>query len=170
MFSGDFVSADHLKNQYGLVVGEEGVRLVRRIVELDGENRENNKATAAAEAELTAVIRTLGLPAMQPGAFLVLEARPDIDEAIAAKDNQIQRARRAKELKAAAEPSLLPTPTETAKLRDLLGQSINEIAEAAVSKVRAHIAAHAAKLMATEIVPHDRSMARESTGRQDLAI
>src|SRR3546814_303558 len=39
VFSGDIVSADHLKNQYGLVVGEEGVRLVRRIVELDGENR-----------------------------------------------------------------------------------------------------------------------------------
>ena len=27
VFSGDIVSADHLKNQYGLVVGEEGVRL-----------------------------------------------------------------------------------------------------------------------------------------------
>jgi hypothetical protein len=40
--------------------------------------------------------------------------------------------RRARELKAAAEPSPLPVPTETAKLRDLLGQSIDEVAEAAL--------------------------------------
>ena len=36
VFSGDIVSADHLKNQYGLVVGEEGVQRVRRIVEVAG--------------------------------------------------------------------------------------------------------------------------------------
>jgi energy-coupling factor transporter ATP-binding protein EcfA2 len=32
VFSGDVVSADHLKNQYGLVVGEDGVRRVWKIV------------------------------------------------------------------------------------------------------------------------------------------
>ena len=51
VFSGDIVSADHLRRQYGLVVGEEGVRRVRRIVELDGENRENNRAISAAQPE-----------------------------------------------------------------------------------------------------------------------
>ena len=142
VFSGDIVSPDHLKNQYGLVVGEEGVRLVRRIVELDGENRENNKAITAAESELKTVIRTIGLPAMALDDFLTLEARPDIDEAIAAQDAKVQQVRRAKELKAAAEPSLFPVPTETAKLRELLGKSIDEIAEEALAKVRAHIAAH----------------------------
>jgi hypothetical protein len=64
--------------------------------------------------------------------FLALEACADIDEAITAKNDQVQRVRRARELKAAAEPSPLPVPTETAKLRDLLGQSIDEVAEAAL--------------------------------------
>jgi wobble nucleotide-excising tRNase len=155
VFSGDIVSADHLKNQYGLVVGEEGVRLVQRIVELDGENRENNKAIAAAESELKAVIRTAGLPAMQLDVFLALEACADIDEAITAKNDQVQRVRRARELKAAAEPSPLPVPTETAKLRDLLGQSIDEVAEAALGRVRTHIAAH-------ECRPKEGGIAHES--------
>jgi wobble nucleotide-excising tRNase len=31
VFSGDMVSSDHLKAQYGLVVGEEGIRHVRRM-------------------------------------------------------------------------------------------------------------------------------------------
>ncbi|MDP2619164.1 MAG: AAA family ATPase [Hyphomicrobiales bacterium] len=142
VFSGDIVSADHLRRQYGLVVGEEGVRRVRRIVELDGENRENNKAISAAESELKAVLHTIGLPAMELDAFLALKARPDIDKAIADKDSQVQRIRRAKELKAAAEPSRFPVPMETEKLRDHLGKSIDEIAEDALARVRAHIAAH----------------------------
>jgi wobble nucleotide-excising tRNase len=142
VFSGDVVSADHLKNQYGLVVGDEGVRLVGRIVELDGENRENNKTIAAAESELTTVIRTVGLPTMPIDDFRALNARPDIDAAITAKDNQVQRVRRARELKTAAEPSLVPIPSETANLRHLLTQSIDEVAEAAVTRVREHVAAH----------------------------
>ena len=155
VFSGDIVSADHLKNQFGLVVGEQGVRLVRRIVELDGENRENNKAITAVESELKAVIRSVGLPAMQSDDFLALGARQDINEAITAKDNEVQRVRRARELKAAAEPSLFPVPTETAKLRDLLGQSIDKIAEGALASVRAHIAAH-------ECEPKELGFAHES--------
>ncbi len=54
----------------------------------------------------------------------------------------MQRVRRAKELKAAAEPSRFPVPTEAEKLRDHLGKSIDEIAEDALARVRAHIAAH----------------------------
>ena len=44
VFSGDAVTSDHLKNQYGPVIGEEGVRRVGRIVELDDENRKVNAA------------------------------------------------------------------------------------------------------------------------------
>ena len=110
MFSGDIVSADHLRRQYGLVVGEEGVR---RIVELDEANRANNNAIRAAESELNAVVHTIGPPAMKVDDFLALKARPDIGKAIADKDSQVQCVRRANELKAAAEPSRFPVPTET---------------------------------------------------------
>ena len=142
VFSGDIVSGEHLKRQYGLVVGEDGVRRVRRIVELDNENHENNKAISAAESELKGVIRTVAPAAMQLDDFLGLEVRSGIDAAIGEKDLEVQRVRRAAELKAAAEPSLLPVPTETEKLRELLGKSIDEIAEEALVTVRAHITAH----------------------------
>lgn len=142
VFSGDIVSADHLKNQYGLVVGEEGVKRVRRIVALDDENREINTAVRAAEAQIDAVVRSVAPPAMKRDDFLALAARGDIDKAIGDKDAEVQRARRAKEIKAAAEPQLLPVPTDIQRFRDLLGSHIDEIAEQALKSVRAHIAAH----------------------------
>jgi len=108
VYSGDIVSAEHLKNQYGLVVGEEGVSRVRRIVELDGDNRDNNKAITDTENELKALMRAVAPPAMQLDAFLALPSRDDIDEAIVAQDFKVQQARRAKELKAAAEPAAYP--------------------------------------------------------------
>lgn len=142
VYSGDIVSAEHLKNQYGLVVGEEGVSRVRRIVELDGDNRDNNKAITDTENELKALMRAVAPPAMQLEAFLALPHRDDMDEAIAAQDLKVQQARRAKELKAAPEPATYPVPTETDKFRALLHGSIDDVAAAAVASVRAHIAAH----------------------------
>lgn len=144
VFSGDIVSADHLKNQYGLVVGEEGVRRVQRLVELDSENRENNRASAATESELATAMRTVAPPGMRLDDFLALRARPDIDEAIAAKDAELARVRRASEIKAAAEPSLFPVPTETDRFRELLARSVDDISALAAAKVRAHIVAHGA--------------------------
>lgn len=142
VYSGDIVSAEHLKNQYGLVVGDEGVSRVRRIVDLDGDNRDNNKAINDTENELKALMRAVAPTAMQLDAFLALPPRDDIDEAIAAQNLKVQQARRAKELKAAAEPASYPVPTETDKFRDLLHGSIDDVAADAVGRVRAHIAAH----------------------------
>ena len=54
------VTHDHLKNQYGMVVGGEGVRRVRRIAELDNENRENNGSSRLVEVELDGIVRAVG--------------------------------------------------------------------------------------------------------------
>ncbi len=143
VFSGDIVSPDHLKNQYGLVVGEEGVRLVRQIVALDDENREINGAVKSAETQVDAVVRSVAPPATKRDDFLKLAVRADIDKAIAEKDTEVQRARRAKEIKAAAEPQLLPVPTEIHRFRELLNSHIDGIAEKALTAVRTQIAAHA---------------------------
>jgi wobble nucleotide-excising tRNase len=153
--SGDIVSADHLKNQHSLVIGEEGVRLIRRLVELDAANRENNNAITTSQAELTGIVQILGVPGMTVDTFLAIAPRPDIEEAITALDTTLQRVRRGKELKAAAEPVLLPVPTETEKLRDLLTKTIEGVAEAAVARVRAHVQAHAGK-------PDNAGLAHES--------
>lgn len=141
VFSGDVVSADHLKNQYGLVVGAEGVERVRRIIALDDENRKINSAVRAAEGQIDAVIRSIS-PALRRDDFLALPKREDIDKAIADKDGEVQRARRSKEIKSGAEPQLLPVPTDAQRFRELLGSHIDGVAEKALVAVRAHIATH----------------------------
>ena len=145
VFSGDVISSEHLKNQYGLVVGEEGVRRVRRIVELDGLNRENNSEIRVAETELSGIIRAAGPEGMTRAVFLALEVSDDIDTQIAAKDTEVKRAGRAKELKAATEPQVLPVPTETEEFRKCLHSKIEQIAEAAAKAVREHIEKHEGK-------------------------
>ena len=113
VFSGDVVTNDHLKNQYGMVVGEEGVRRVRRIVVLDDENRENNNQSRGVQAELDGIVRAVGPEGMTRKDFLALEAIADVDAKIEAKKKEVQRVGRAKELKGAGVPRVLPVPTET---------------------------------------------------------
>ena len=106
VFSGDVVTHDHLKNQYGMVVGEEGVRRVRRIAELDNDNRENNRSLRVVEVELDGIVRAVGPEGMTRKEFWALQTIVDVDAKIEAKEQEVQRARRAKELKGAAEPKI----------------------------------------------------------------
>jgi len=142
VFSGDVVSNEHLKKQYGLVVGEEGVRRVHRIVKLDEENRDNNNKIRIVETELNGIIKAAGPEGMTWAEFLALEVSDDIDTRIAEKDTEVKRASRAKELKAAAEPWVLPVPTETEEFRKCLHSKIEQMAGEAVKAVRDHIAKH----------------------------
>ena len=145
MFSGDVVTNEHLKNQYGMVVGEEGVRRVRQIVKLDNENRENNSQSRIVEAELDGIMSAVGPEGMTRKEFLALGAIEDIDVKIEAKAKEMQRASRAKELKRAGEPQLLPVPMETEEFRKSLHCTIEGIAEAAANAVREHITKHEEK-------------------------
>ena len=142
VFSGDVVTNEHLKKQYGMVVGEEGVRRVRRIVELDNENRENNSKARVVEAELDGIVRAVGPEGMTRKEFVALEVVVDVDAKIGVKEKQVQRASRAKELKGAGEPQVLPVPTEIEEFRKILHSTIEGIAEAAARAVREHIAKH----------------------------
>lgn len=142
VFSGDVVTNEHMKKQYAMVVGREGVRHMRRIVELDSENRENNRQLRVVEEELSSILRAVGPEGMTRGEFLALESIPDVDEKIEFKKRQVQWANRARELKSAAEPLVLPVPTETEKIRKSVHSSIEGIAEEASRAVREHIAKH----------------------------
>ena len=142
VFSGDVVTNEHMKKQYGMVVGEAGVRRMRKIVELDNENRENNSRLRVVEAELDGILSAVGPEGMTRNEFLDLEAIPDVETKIDAKEHQVQRANRARELKRAGEPQFLPVPTETEKIRKSVHGTIEGIAEAAARAVREHIAKH----------------------------
>lgn len=145
VFSGDVVTNEHLKNQYGMVVGEEGVRLVRRLIELDIENKENNSKTRVVEAELDGIVRAVAPAGMTREEFLDLEVSADIDTLIEDKEKESKRTSRAKELKSATLPLLLSVPMETEEIRKCLHSTIEGIAEAAAKAVRQHIAKHEGK-------------------------
>ena len=145
VFSGDVVTNEHLKNQYGMVVGEEGVRRVRRIVELDNENRQNNLQSRVVEVELDGIVKAIGPEGMTRREFLDLEAIADVDAQIEAKEKEVQRASRAKELRGMGEPQLLPVPMEIEQFREILHTRIEGIAEAAANAVREHITKHGDK-------------------------
>ena len=142
VYSGDVVTNEHLKKQYGMVVGAEGVRRVRRLIALDAENRENNSQLRSVEAKLAGIVNAVGPKGMTIKTFLLLKPIPDVDANIEAKSREVKRASRAQELKRAGEPGFLPVPMETEKLRKSLHSTIDGIAEGAARDVRAHIAKH----------------------------
>ena len=77
--------------------------------------------------------------------FLALAINDDIDSRITAKDTEVKRTSKAKELKAAAEPQLLLLPIETEEFRKCLHSKVEHIAEEAAKAVRDHIAKHECK-------------------------
>ena len=142
VYSGDTVSADHLRRQYGIMVGEKGVKFVRQIVALDEENTENNRNIRTLEAELSAGVKPIAPAAMSLKDFEALEQHPSIDTAISEKKAELTRAEKSKELKAAAGASLLPVPSEAETFKAALGRSVDGIAAEAVDAVRSHVKSH----------------------------
>ena len=92
-----------------MVVGEEGVRRVRRIVDLDNASRENNSRLRAAGAKLDGIHASCCAGRDDSEAFVELEVISNIDAKIAEKEAEIGRASRASELKRATEPSVFPS-------------------------------------------------------------
>ena len=151
VYSGDVVNNEHLKNQYGMVVGAEGVRRMRRIVELDNENRDNNSQLRIVNAEIDSMVRAVGPERITGKEFLALAAIADVDAKIEVTEKQVQRASHAKELKSAVEPRVLPVPTETEEFRKSLYSTIEGIAAAAAEAVRVHIGKHKDKCRSSAI-------------------
>ena len=142
VYSGDMVSTDHLRRQYGLVVGEKGVKLIRQIAELDVDNNKNNKDIRDLEAELTAGFRGIAPVALNLPGFVTLEQHPDIDKAITEKQSDVSRAEKSKELKAAAGVTDFRLPSEPATFKAAFNQTVEGIAADAVEAVRSHVAVH----------------------------
>ena len=145
VFSGDVVTNEHLKNQYVMVVGKEGVGRVHRIAELDDENRKNNNDIRMIEVYLDGIVRKVGPEGMTRKEFLDLEVNVDIDAWIESKEKKINRKIRARELRNAAEPQLLPLPMETEVIRKCLHSTIDGVAETVAKAVREHIEKHEGK-------------------------
>ena len=155
IFSGDTVSHDHLKKQYGLVVGQKGVTIMREIVDLDAELRDINTTIKKDERAIQSAKTTLGLNTLTVKQFIDLPSAENIDDLIKEKEKEVQRASRTDEIKCAALPEILPIPTGSQEFRDVLEISIDGIEEDAHHRMREHIERYHVKPNAQATLSHE---------------
>ncbi|WP_370637130.1 AAA family ATPase [Legionella sp. 16cNR16C] len=142
IYSGDMVSLDHMKNQYGLVVGEEGVSRIRRIAEIDDENRVCNNAIKSLEQELQITLKG-SLPSdMRLEDFIILETKPNIDELLNTKKAELDRVNKAREFPTAKIPTPLELPQLAPNIESLFLSTLEDVGNKVTSTVRDHIKEH----------------------------
>ncbi|MER9791694.1 hypothetical protein [Mesorhizobium sp. M0213] len=143
VFSGDFVSHDHMKRQYGLVVGAEGVELIGQILDVDKRLKEVGQELKEKDQFLQATSAALNLPRMNAAAFAGLPVLDSADDAIGEKEVEVRRASEKEQILAAALPQALPVPTAAAELTAPLGRTIERVTSDLHGKLKDHIARHA---------------------------
>lgn len=142
VFSGDSVSLDHMKRQYGLVVGAEGVALIEQAIEIDRQLKEVGQALKEKDQYLAATAAALNL-SMTAAAFADLATLDAADDVIAAKEVEVRRATETEQIRTAALPQALPVPTAATELTAVLGQTIGHVATDLHRRLQDHIARHA---------------------------
>jgi len=94
VYSGDYVSHDHKKNLYQVIVGEEGVKIVNEIERLDGTIRETNKKINTKKEAVSKTIITDDVPLED---YLAWQSEPDIENKSQQKNTEIFNRKRALE-------------------------------------------------------------------------
>lgn len=142
VFSGDSVSLDHMKRQYGLVVGAEGVALIELAIEIDRQLKDVGQRLKEKDQylEATAAAFSLRITAADFAALAALDAAEDT---IAAKEIEVRRATEKEQIRTAALPQALPVPTAAAELTAVLGQTVGDVATDLHRRLQDHIARHA---------------------------
>jgi wobble nucleotide-excising tRNase len=143
IYSGDIVSLDHLKRQYGLVVGADGVALIGQLQDSDKEQKEVAQALKEKEQFLQATASALGLPGMSAADFAALAVLADADTAIAEKKKEVRRATEKEQIRSATLPQPLPVPTLSAELTTALARTVEGVASDLYRRLQDHIALHA---------------------------
>ena len=154
VYSGETVSHDHLKKQYGLVMGAEGISILRDIQALEAQEKVTKQKIKDKEKDIQAIIQGLGLTRISSSAFSNLEALPDAEAIIETAETNLKRATERNQIQNATLPELLPVPTPAVDLKSTLERTVEGVAIEARERVQNHIAAHA-KLEKTPPISHE---------------
>ncbi|SDX84328.1 AAA family ATPase [Roseicitreum antarcticum] len=142
VYSGEIVSHDHLKRQYGLVVGEEGVAILRAIQGTEKAEKETRDELKDQERFIQTLTAGIGLQRMSASDFAALERLEDAETVIESKEIKLKRATERKQIQNAILPELLPIPTSSGDLKFTLARSVEGVSAEARERLQAHIAAH----------------------------
>ena len=141
VYSGDIVLHDHMKRQYGFVVGERGVSLGEQSRQYDQETSETNRTIRELKQTLTTIIQENQFP-LDVDAFVALEEIDNVDTLIENKKAELARAQRAGDIKDLKALSEVPLPSASGSLSETLRKTIEDIAAEAQQRVREHIEDH----------------------------
>ncbi len=138
VFAGDVIHADHRRNLYRVIIGAQGVALAARVTELEELVRVKN----AQIRDNRALIQRHMPQNMAVETFIALADDPATDERIAAKEQEIQGALRAAQLRLRAGLSPIAVPVFPPSFAQLLAKTFANVAADAEHLVAEHIARH----------------------------
>jgi len=133
VYVGHAIDHEHKKNLYKVIVGQDGVKLSRKVDELDEKIRDANRKLAEAKAKVEAKIKDK----LKVDKFIALLPLPDIDDQIAAQEKIIAAQKAAGDIakKAALGKVTLPDDPDFA----VLGTTIDDVSADAERLVADHI-------------------------------
>jgi wobble nucleotide-excising tRNase len=136
--SGNNIDREHRKNLYGVIVGEEGVALAKKVDDFDSRIREINKDITAKENVVKAYLPQ-GMPVKT---FLGLSEIPGLDGAIAEKQAEVAMLERAKEIKDKPVLAMVALPQLSPNFDFLLAKLLEDVSKDAESRVKQHLGKH----------------------------
>ncbi len=142
VYAGDRIDHEQKKNLYRVIVGEEGVRLAKKVDDLDAEAREAGKDVSARQEILSAK-----LPVNTDlKAFIKLVGDVDIAKKITTKEEELNAAelalKKSAEIKAKGLLQEVAAPIFPTDFEATLAEKLPNLAEEAERQLRAHLAGH----------------------------
>ncbi len=137
VYTGDAVDTEQKRSLYRVIIGAHGVTLASQFNELEEQIREKNRAIRDNQAQ----IRLHTVEGMSVEKFIALPEDMEIDAKITAKKLELQAAYQAVQLQQKSALEALTVPVFPA-FADVLGKTLEDVAEGAERRVGEHVARH----------------------------
>lgn len=135
---GGNVSHAQRRNLYGIIVGEKGVTLSKKVELLDEAIRLANREITVAKEPVTEKIKD----GMKIDTFLTLEKVDDVDVQITTQEAEIEALKSAAEIASTTSFSELMPPSLPKNLNDLLAKTLPDVSKDAEQRMANHIKDH----------------------------
>ncbi len=142
VYAGDHIDHEHKKNLYRVIVGENGVKLAKKVEDLDADSRE---ATKLAKTKLDLINAKLP-PGRDMKAFAKILADDQIAQKIAAKEEEIKTTefaeKKAADIQAKGLLQEIALPAVQGDVEQLLAKKLPALQQDAETQLREHLKSH----------------------------
>lgn len=138
LFAGDIIALDHRRNLYRVIVGARGVTLAGQLNDFES----RAKAKQSEIRENRAALQRHVPAGMMVETFIALPQDAEIETKIAAKEQDLQAARRSADLQRRAALTAANVPTFPPAFAQLLAKTFTAVAADAEKRVAEHVEHH----------------------------